>query len=144
MTATAAITSAVASFGSQCCFWASVPPLTSARVRISGRVISDPPIPRLARLSSSVATTMPRYSLSPPSLYPPYSAGTDNPKAPISASPSMTSSGTSPFVRWTCSACGATTLVANERNVSCTSSMSASRWRGPPVSASEARNSGSR
>ena len=45
--------------------------------------------------------------------------------------PSMTSSGTSPFVRWTCSACGATTLSANDRNVSWTSSMSASRWRGP-------------
>ena len=49
VTATAAITSAVASFGSQSFFWASVPPLTSARVRISGRVISDPPMPRLAR-----------------------------------------------------------------------------------------------
>ena len=36
----------------------------------------------------------------------------------------MISSGTSPLVRWTCSACGATTLLANARNVSCTISMS--------------------
>ena len=45
VTATAAITSAVASFGSQSCFCSSVPPLTRARVRISGRVISEPPMP---------------------------------------------------------------------------------------------------
>ena len=68
VTATAAITSAVASLGSQCSFCSSVPPLTRARVRISGRVISEPPMPRLARLSSSVAMTIARYSLSPPSL----------------------------------------------------------------------------
>jgi len=37
--------SAVASFGSHVCFCASVPPLTRARVRISGRVMSDPPTP---------------------------------------------------------------------------------------------------
>ena len=68
VTATATITSPVASRGSQCFFCASVPPRTSALVRISGRVISDPPIPRLARLSSSVAMTIARYSASPPSL----------------------------------------------------------------------------
>ena len=62
------MTSAVASLGSQWFFCASVPPLTSALVRISGRVISDPPMPRLARLSSSVATTIARYSPLPPSL----------------------------------------------------------------------------
>ncbi len=113
-------------------------------MRISGRVISEPPMPRLARLSSSVAMTIARYSASPPSLKPPYSLGTERPKAPISARPAITSSGTSPFVRWTCSACGATTLAANDRNVSCTISMSASRWRGPADSARAARNSGSR
>ncbi len=59
VTATAAITSAVASLGSQCCFCSSVPPLTSARVRISGRVMSEPPTPSEPRDSSSVATTMP-------------------------------------------------------------------------------------
>ena len=144
VTATATITSALASWGSQCCFCASVPPLTRARVRISGRVINDPPMPRLALLSSSVAMTIARYSLSPPSEKPPYSAGTDSPKAPSSARPVITSSGTSPFVRWTCSACGATTLVAKARNVSWTISMSSSRWRGPGDSARAARNSGSR
>ena len=45
----------------------------------------------------------------------------------------MISSGTSPLVRWTCSACGATTLVAKARNVSCTISMSSLRWRGPAL-----------
>ena len=60
VTATAAITSAVASFGSQARFCSSVPPFTSARVRISGRVMSEPPMPSEPRLSSSVATTMPR------------------------------------------------------------------------------------
>ena len=67
VTATAGNTSALASSGSQCSFCSSVPPLTSARVRISGRVINEPPMPRLARLSSSVATTIARYSSSPPS-----------------------------------------------------------------------------
>ena len=102
VTATATITSALASRGSHSSFCSSVPPLTSARVRISGLVISEPPMPRLARLSSSVAMTMARYSLSPPSEKPPYSAGTDSPKAPSSASPVMICSGTSPLVRWTC------------------------------------------
>ena len=60
VTATAAITSAVASFGSHSCFCSSVPPFTRARVRISGRVISEPPAPSEPRDSSSVATTMPR------------------------------------------------------------------------------------
>ncbi len=71
VTATATIASADASLGSQCCFCSSVPPFTRARVRISGRVISEPPMPRLARLSSSVATTIARYSSSPPSENPP-------------------------------------------------------------------------
>ncbi len=60
VTATAAITSALASLGSHSCFCSSVPPFTSARVRISGRVISEPPMPSEPRDSSSVATTMPR------------------------------------------------------------------------------------
>ncbi len=59
VTATAPITSAVASLGSHLCFCSSVPPCTSARVRISGRVISEPPAPSDAHDSSSVATTMP-------------------------------------------------------------------------------------
>ncbi len=59
VTATAAITSALASRGSHDCFCSSVPPVTRARVRISGRVISDPPTPSDPRDSSSVATTMP-------------------------------------------------------------------------------------
>ena len=46
--------------GSHSCFCSSVPPFTSARVRISGRVMSDPPTPSDPRDSSSVATTMPR------------------------------------------------------------------------------------
>ena len=37
---------------------------------------------------------------------PPYSSGTDRPNPPSSASPSITSSGMSAFVRCTCSACG--------------------------------------
>ena len=66
VTATAFITSAVASFGSHSSFCSSVPPFTSARVRISGRVMSEPPAPSEPRDSSSVATTMPMYSDSPP------------------------------------------------------------------------------
>ena len=60
VTATAAITSPDASLGSHSCFCSSVPPLTRARVRISGRVMSEPPMPSEPRDSSSVATTMPR------------------------------------------------------------------------------------
>ena len=45
VTATAFITSAVASLGSHSCFCSSVPPFSSARVRISGRVMSEPPAP---------------------------------------------------------------------------------------------------
>ena len=66
VTAMAFRTSAVASLGSHSCFCSSVPPVTSARVKISGRVMRLPPAPRLPRLSSSVATTMPMYSDSPP------------------------------------------------------------------------------
>ena len=66
---------------------------------------------RAARLSSSVATTMAMYSPSPPSLYPPYSAGTLRPNTPISARPAMRSSGTSPLWRCTCSAIGADLVV---------------------------------
>ena len=46
--------------GSQRCFCSSVPPATIARVRISGRVMSDPPTPSEPHDSSSVATTMAR------------------------------------------------------------------------------------
>ena len=113
-------------------------------MRISGRVISDPPIPRLARESSSVATTIAVYSALPPSLKPPYSAGTLSPNAPSSARPVTISSGTSPLVRCTCSACGVITFVANDRNESATMSISLSRWRGPGWSASAPRKSGSR
>ena len=66
VTATAFMISAVASCGRKRCFCSSVPPFTSARVRISGRVISDPPAPSEPRDSSSVATTIPMYSDSPP------------------------------------------------------------------------------
>ena len=59
VTATAFMTSAVASLGSQVCFCSSVPPASRARARISGRVISEPPAPSEARESSSVAMTMP-------------------------------------------------------------------------------------
>ena len=99
VTAIAAKTSAVASFGSQRSFCSCVPPETRARVTISGRVMSDPPIPSPPHESSSVATTMPRYSLSPPVAKPPNSSGTLRPKPPISASPLMIDSGMSPLVR---------------------------------------------
>jgi hypothetical protein len=59
VTATAAMASALARRGSHDFFCSSVPPLTSARVRISGRVMSEPPTPSEPRDSSSVATTMP-------------------------------------------------------------------------------------
>ena len=48
-----------ASAGSHRCFCSSVPPATSARDRISGRVISEPPAPSDPHDSSSVATTIP-------------------------------------------------------------------------------------
>lgn len=87
---------------------------------------------------------MPMYSLGPPSLNPPYSAGTLRPSAPISARPWTISSGTSALWRCTCSACGLMTFSAKLRNVSATISMSSSRWRGPGVVASEATYSGVR
>ncbi len=59
VTATAPITSAVASLGNHSIFCSSVPPWTRARVRISGRVIKEPPAPSEAHDSSSVATTIP-------------------------------------------------------------------------------------
>ncbi|CAB4827480.1 unannotated protein [freshwater metagenome] len=52
-------------------------------------------MPRLARLSSSVAMTIAVYSPSPPVENPPYSSGIERPNAPISASPLMMFSGTS-------------------------------------------------
>ena len=53
------MSSPLAMRGSHVCFCSSVPPATSARVRISGRVTSEPPMPSEPRDSSSVATTMP-------------------------------------------------------------------------------------
>ena len=121
-----------------------MPPLTSARVRISGRVISEPPMPSDARESSSVAIQLAIYSPSPPSLKPPYSLGIDKPNAPISARPEIISSGTSRFSRWTCSACGASTLVAKLLKVSCTISLSSSKYFFPGLLASDASKTGSR
>ena len=54
----------------------------------------------------------------------------------------MISSGTSPLLRWTCSARGATTSSANERNVSWTISKSSSRCGAPAVSASDGEEVG--
>ena len=68
VTATAARTSALASLGSHSIFCSSVPPFMRARARISGRVMSEPPMPSEPRDSSSVAMTLPMYSPSPPSL----------------------------------------------------------------------------
>ena len=59
VTATAHMTSVVASLGSQYSFCSCVPPFSTARVMISGRVMSEPPMPSEPRDSSSVATTMP-------------------------------------------------------------------------------------
>ena len=101
-------------------------------------------MPSDARDNSSVAMQLAMYSPSPPSLKPPYSEGTESPNAPSSARPEMISSGTSALWRCTCSACGAITFVAKLRKVSCTISNSSSRWRGPAVKASAAKNSGSR
>ena len=80
-------------------------------MRISGRVMSEPPAPSEPRDSSSVATTMPMYSDSPPLPQPPYSSGIDRPKAPISPSPAMMSSGMSSLWRWMCSAIGLQLVV---------------------------------
>ena len=53
----------------------------------------------------------------------------------------MMSSGMSSLWRWMCSAIGLSFSSAKRRNVSCTSSKSSSRWRGPscPASAGEER-----
>ena len=127
VTATAARTSPEARRGSQRSFCSWVPPFTSARVKISGRVISDPPMPRAPHDSSSVATTMPRYSDSPPVAKPPNSSGTERPKPPSSARPEITDSGMSALARWTCSACGRTCSSANRWKVSATISKSSPR-----------------
>ena len=67
--------------GSHRFFCSSVPPVRSARVRISGRVMSEPPMPSDPRDSSSVDTTMPSESCSPPDANPSYSSGTERPNA---------------------------------------------------------------
>ena len=144
VTAMAASTSPEARRGSQRSFWARVPPLIRARVMISGLVMSEPPMPRPPHDSSSVATTMPRYSDSPPVAKPPNSSGTDRPKPPSSASPAMIDSGMSTLARCTCSAWGRTCSRAKRWKVSATISKSWPRCRGPGVSASVARNAGSR
>ena len=56
----------------------------------------------------------------------------------------MTSSGMSPLVRCTCSACGRTFSSAKRWKVSRTSSKSSPKWRGPCSRASPARAAGSR
>ena len=79
-------------------------------MRISGRVISDPPMPEagprelLGGDDHRPCTRRCRLRCKPP-----YSAGTLSPNAPSSARPVTISSGTSPLVRCTCSACGAMT-----------------------------------
>jgi len=63
-------------------------------VRISGRVMSEPPMP--SDPSSAPRWPPPSEVVAlPPVAKPPYSSGTDNPKPPSSASPSMISSGMS-------------------------------------------------
>ena len=62
--------------GSHFRFWASVPPLSSALVRISGRVMRLPADASEATESSSVMTIITRF----PMPWPPYSSGTDMPK----------------------------------------------------------------
>ena len=54
VTITPTISSPVAICGSHRCFCSSVPPCTMARVRISGRVMSEPPTPSEPHDSSSV------------------------------------------------------------------------------------------
>ena len=60
VTMTPTMSSPLAMWGSQRRFCSSVPPRTIARVRISGRVMSEPPTPSEPQDSSSVATTIPR------------------------------------------------------------------------------------
>jgi hypothetical protein len=62
--------------GSHFFFCASVPPLRSAFVRISGRVMRLPAAASDAAESSSVMTIITRF----PIPCPPYSSGTDMPK----------------------------------------------------------------
>ncbi len=62
--------------GSQSRFCSSVPPWSSALVRISGRVISEPAAASEARESSSVVRIIARLPISTP----PYSSGTERPK----------------------------------------------------------------
>ena len=76
VTDTPTITSPEASFGSQWRFCASLPPWSSALLRISGRVISEPAAAREARESSSVVRIMARL----PSSWPPYCSGMESPK----------------------------------------------------------------
>ena len=116
------------------CFCSSVPPLTRARVRISGRVISEPPTPSEPRDSSSVATTMPRYSPSPPSLKPPYSSGTRQAeRAHLGEAGDDLLGDVAVVCGGRARRSGRCFSSANRRNVSCTISKSSSRWRGPAV-----------
>ena len=91
---------------------------------ISGRVMSEPPMPSEPQESSSVATTMPTYSDSPPVEKPPNSSGIERPNPPSSPSPEMIDSGMSPLVRWTSSACGRTCSSAKRWNIDATISKS--------------------
>ena len=76
VTETPTITSPDAIRGSQWRFCSSVPPWSSAFVRISGRVMSEPAAARDARDSSSVVRIIARF----PSSWPPNSSGTESPK----------------------------------------------------------------
>ena len=100
--------------GSHFCFCSSVPPLSSALVRISGRVIRLPAAASEQRDSSSVVMIMARLPMPPP----PYSSGTAIPKKPSSAIFRMSASGTRSSLRWMCSAIGETSASANWRTES--------------------------
>ena len=76
VTEIATMSSPAATGGSHFRFCASVPPFSSALVRISGRVIRLPAAASEAAESSSVMTIITRL----PMPWPPYSSGTDMPK----------------------------------------------------------------
>ena len=101
--------SPAASRGSQWACCSGVPPASSARLRISGRVIRLPAAASEASDSASVTTTISSVSSRSFGPLPPKRSGIARPKTPSSRSGCSSDSGTVRSSRWMAWASGATT-----------------------------------
>ena len=120
-------------------------PASSARARISGRVMSEPPAPSEPRDSSSVATTMPRYSDSPPAREPAVLLGDRQAEA---AHLGQARDDVLGDVGVLCGGCARRPAAACPRRSAGTcpapSRSRASRWRGPSLAGERGEEPGAR